>query len=60
MGRCEICGNEGSRIQVNHKEHGKIMVCRDCWMDIYEKGQKICEGTGTNSSGFSSTCSCCR
>lgn len=50
MGKCELCGKEGSRVQVNHKEHGKIMVCRSCWSEIYDKGQKICERT---SSGFS-------
>ncbi len=47
MGKCELCEDDGSRMLVNHAELGKIMVCRDCWKDIYNRGQSICEGTSS-------------
>ncbi len=58
MGECEICGSEGSRLEVNHEKHGKIMVCRDCWKDIVNKGKKVYKGTGSGggSSGGCPTC----
>lgn len=58
MEECELCGSEGSRMQVNHKEHGKIMVCRECWKQIYAKGQKICEGTSSGQSTFGGCPTC--
>ncbi|KXA92110.1 hypothetical protein AKJ64_04030 [candidate division MSBL1 archaeon SCGC-AAA259E17] len=50
MGECEICGKEGSRLQVNHQELGRVMVCRDCWKKINEEGMKVWEGTCSASS----------
>lgn|GEM_PF-2134494 len=55
VGECEICGNEGSRLEVDHEEYGKIMVCRECWKDIVNKGKKVYKGTG---SGGGSTGGC--
>ena len=54
MGVCALCSNGGegtSLLEANHKELGRIMVCRDCWRDLYEE----------NSLVYGSTCSgkCC-
>lgn len=57
MGECEVCGKEGSRLQINHKEKGRIMVCRDCWKEIREKGKSLI-GRVSSSSG-STGCSLC-
>ncbi len=58
MGECEICGNEGTRMEVNHKEHGRMMVCRDCWKETVQKGKKVYKGTGSggNSGGGCPAC----
>lgn len=52
MGKCEICGEEGSLREMNHEEKGKIMVCASCWEKTSEKGNKVTEGTGSDDSGL--------
>ena len=42
MRKCEMCGNEGSRMEANHKELGRIMVCQDCWSKLYDKNSMTC------------------
>jgi len=56
MGKCEMCGKEGSRLGANHKELGRIMVCRECWSKLYDKNSMTCS---VGSSGGSCSC-CCR
>ncbi len=59
MGKCELCGTEGSRIQVNHQEKGKIMVCRDCWKEVKDQGKKVCDRTSSGGS-IGGGCTACR
>ncbi|MFB6215604.1 MAG: hypothetical protein ABEJ72_01325 [Candidatus Aenigmatarchaeota archaeon] len=53
---CEICGSEGSLLQANHVDKGRIMVCRDCWTDLYDKNETV--GNTGSSSGTSSAPAC--
>jgi ribosome-binding protein aMBF1 (putative translation factor) len=55
MGVCELCGKGGSRLEANHKELGRIMVCRECWSRLYDENRMTCS---VGASGGS--CSCCR
>ena len=57
MGKCELCGNEGSRMEANHKEFGQIMVCQGCWVKLYDKNSMTCS---VGASGGSCTSCCCR
>lgn len=59
MKECELCGTIDSRLQVNHKEHGRIMVCSDCWQRIYKEGQRIIEGTCSGQNDGSAGCLSC-
>ena len=42
MGKCELCGKEGSRLETNHKELGRIMVCQECWSKLYGENHMTC------------------
>jgi len=42
MGKCELCGNEGSRMEADHKELGRIMVCQECWSKLYDENRMSC------------------
>jgi len=48
---CDICGEEDSLLEANHRKMGKVMVCRKCWSELYRKNKMV---TG---SGGCSTCS---
>ena len=55
---CELCGKRGedlSLLSANHKDFGQIMVCRDCWIELYEENRMVCGSTGSSSS-----CPSCR
>ncbi|UCD45936.1 MAG: hypothetical protein JSV27_05480 [Candidatus Bathyarchaeota archaeon] len=56
MGVCALCskgGEETSLLEAAHKELGKIMVCRDCWRDLYQKNRMV---YGSTCSGKCSAC----
>ncbi|MBL7117168.1 MAG: hypothetical protein ISS94_00055 [Candidatus Syntrophoarchaeum sp.] len=55
MGKCELCGKEGSRLEADHKELGRIMVCQECWSNLYDGNRMTCS---IGASGGS--CPCCR
>nr|QNO54532.1 hypothetical protein BGNFGLGO_00003 [Methanosarcinales archaeon ANME-1 ERB7] len=57
MGKCELCSKEGSRMEANHKELGRIMVCQDCWVNLYDKNRMTCS---VDASGGSCSCCSCR
>lgn len=57
MGKCELCSKEGSRMEANHKELGRIMVCQDCWANLYDKNRMTCS---VDASGGSCSCCSCR
>ncbi|MFP4045845.1 MAG: hypothetical protein ACLFS3_02185 [Candidatus Aenigmatarchaeota archaeon] len=51
---CKLCGKDGTLFQAEHKEKGKIMVCRECWKKLYEKNETV-----TSSSGCGGSCGGC-
>jgi superfamily II helicase len=56
MGVCALCSNGGegtSLLEANHKEHGRIMICRDCWQELYRENRMV---YGSTCSGKCSTC----
>lgn len=53
--KCEICGSGTGSLEVNHIDKGKIMVCRDCWKDLYSENETVA-GT-SNESNNTSPCS---
>jgi len=55
MGICELCGKEGSRMEADHKEHGRIMVCQECWSELYGENNMAAD---IGSSG--SSCAFCK
>ncbi|KXA89804.1 hypothetical protein AKJ57_04845 [candidate division MSBL1 archaeon SCGC-AAA259A05] len=59
MGKCELCGREEDLLEVNHEEHGKIMVCRDCRNKISEEEQKVAGSSDSESGGPSLGCPHC-
>jgi hypothetical protein len=62
--KCDLCEKSGEKLSLysaNHKEHGLIKVCRDCWINLYSKNRMVA-GSGSSSSstkGSSSPCSSC-
>ncbi|MFP4116692.1 MAG: hypothetical protein ACLFTY_01590 [Candidatus Aenigmatarchaeota archaeon] len=54
---CELCGSEGSLLEANHTDKGKVMVCRDCWTKLYEKNEMVA-GSSCSSCSTSSCGSC--
>lgn len=59
MRESELCGKVDSRLQVNHKERGRIMACGDRWRRIYKEVQRIIEGTCSKSNGESTASLSC-
>jgi len=55
MGKCELCGKEGSRMEAAHKELGRIMVCQECWSKLYGENRMAAD---IGSSG--SSCAFCK
>jgi len=58
MEECKLCGKNGedlSLLSANHKEIGKIMVCRECWVKLYEENRMLSGNTGS-SGGICPTC----
>ena len=59
--KCDLCGNEGTVLEANHKEKGKVMICSDCWEDLYDNNQLVSGLTGEGGAGGSCAgCSGCR
>jgi hypothetical protein len=56
---CEKSGEDLSLLSANHKEYGWIMVCRDCWVNLYSKNRMI-SGSGSSGKSSNSPCSSCR
>ena len=53
MGKCELCGKEGSRMEADHKELGRIMVCQACWSKLYEENSMAADiGSAGGSCAF--------
>ena len=53
MGKCELCGNEGSRMEADHKELGRIMVCQKCGSKLYAENRMSCSiGASGDSCAF--------
>jgi ribosome-binding protein aMBF1 (putative translation factor) len=53
MGKCELCGKNGddlSLLSANHKDRGYVMVCRDCWVKLYDGNRMVCGTTGSGGS----------
>ena len=58
MDECELCKRKEedlSLLSANHRELGRIMVCQECWANLYEENRMVCD---TTSSG--GTCPTCR
>jgi len=58
MEECKLCGKKGNDLSLysaNHKDLGQIMVCRECWVNLYDKNRMV---SGSTSSGGS--CPTCR
>jgi len=56
MGVCALCSNGGedtSLLEASHKELGRIMVCGDCWRDLYQENRIV---YGTTRSGKCGVC----
>ena len=59
MVECKLCRKNGenlSLLSADHKELGHIMVCRDCWVKLYDENQMV---SGSGSSGSGGTCPTC-
>lgn len=37
MGKCEVCGEEGTLLEIDSEKRGKVKVCGDCREKIFEK-----------------------
>ena len=58
MGKCELCGKNGKELSLfsaNHKELGQIMVCQECWVNLYDENRMVSGSTGSGGS-----CPTCR
>ena len=47
MSECKLCGKneEGlSLLGADHKELGHMMVCQECWVDLYAKNRMYSRG----------------
>ncbi|MBL7168305.1 hypothetical protein ISS40_06490 [Candidatus Bathyarchaeota archaeon] len=56
MGECGLChksGEEVSLLGANHKELGSILICRDCWKELYQTNSMV---AGSSCGGKCSTC----
>lgn len=59
MNECKLCGKNGgdlSLFSANHKELGNVMVCRECWVKLYDDNIML---GGTGSGGSGSACPAC-
>jgi len=59
MGECKLCEKNGedlSLLSATHKELGKIMVCQECWVKLYEENRMLSGKTG----GSGGACPTCR
>ncbi len=57
MYECQLCGKKGKNLSLmaaNHKDLGFIMVCRECWVKLYDENRMVCSTTG--SGGTCPTC----
>ena len=50
MGRCEICGNEGTLLWAVIKREGGKWVCPQCWKQLYEDNMMV-SGAGESGCG---------
>jgi hypothetical protein len=58
MGECGICGKNGEKLSLlsaHHKELGRVLVCRECWVKLYDENRMVAGSTGSGSS-----CPTCR
>jgi hypothetical protein len=56
MGECGLChksGEDVSLLGANHKELGNILICRDCWKELYQANRMV---AGSTCGGKCSTC----
>jgi len=61
MNKCDLCKKRGenlSLLSANHKEHGRIMVCRNCWVTLYSENHMIWS-SGSSGKKLKSSCSSC-
>ncbi len=50
MGECALCSKGGENLSLlgaNHKELGYIMVCRDCWKELFLKNRMVAGSSGS-------------
>jgi len=58
MDECELCKRKEedlTLLSANHKELGRIMICQDCWSNLYGENRMVCDTTSSDSS-----CPTCR
>jgi hypothetical protein len=58
MAECRLCKKNGedlTLLSANHKDHGQIMVCEECWKKLWNKNRMVCGTTGSGG-----TCPSCR
>ena len=58
--KCELYGKTEEDMTlygVNHKELGRIEICRECWRESFEKNRLVA-GSGSKSSGCGNCCGC--
>jgi hypothetical protein len=56
MGVCALCGKGGEGISLlgaSHKELGWIMVCQECWRNLWDENSMV---AGSSCSGKCSAC----
>lgn len=58
MGTCEVCGEEGTLLEVNSEKKGKVKVCGDCREEIF-KEESESQTSNSDSNGPNLGCSHC-
>ncbi len=56
MGECGLCHKSGEGVSLlgaNHKELGSILICRDCWKELYQANRMV---EASSCGGKCSTC----
>ena len=63
LNECELCGKRGedlSRFSANHKELGLIMVCQECWVNLYDDNNMVSNSSNSSAGSLNkSPCANC-
>lgn len=53
MDECALCKKHDkdlTLLSANHKKFGRILVCQECWANLYDENLMVCDATGSDSS----------